>query len=213
MSGFPTVQAPTSIVESVLLDGADAQQEFWNPGSRTCRIRFLKTPFSQLDDFTVARKSMGLVVHQSSKKHGMYRLKCRKSKKLCTFKHKKLTGMYSLAAQAGCKSLEQIMQQWSADAPMHEDITAKRGVPIIEDKRRSNVIWVRAAVEKLLDLIDYEGRRFSISQIVSVLNDDNLKHRYRSSLDHNRKFTRGNIQAMIDKILPSQSDTQVCAYV
>ena len=146
---------------------------------------------------------MKLAIASSNKEKTSFRLKVmgpkqKKFKKLMAFSYKLSTMTYSRTSGNGVREIPEILRQWGKDVVVNKEKTI----------RQSNITWTRAGVRKVLEMFDAKGRRFSLSQMVTVLNEKESRHLWRHHLDVNRDLTKSNLQALLKKLFPATKDTQ-----
>ena len=155
--------------------------------------------------FLVCRTVMKLAVYSSNQAKTIYRLrvmgpKAHGFKKLCSFSFKKGTQTWSITQGRGARTISETLEQWEKEMPL-EGALEKR-------QRLEHVIWTHAGVCKVLSMVDINGRRFSLSQMVQVLNDKNTRDIFRHPKDRDRDITRSNVQALLKRLFPAENDTQ-----
>ena len=148
---------------------------------------------------------MGLATVSSNKEKTTIRFKVKGPKtgtfkKLCTYTYKTTKLTYSLTQGRNAPSLEAVMQQWEDDQPLAADGDHTRM------RRGDDIVWTQAGMRKVCDLLEPDqGRRFTLSQIVEVLNDPICLPSYVLKCP---KLTRSNVQALLKKLFPDTRDTQ-----
>ena len=111
---------------------------------------------------------------------------------------------FQRATGCGAHDVETILHEWNNQDPTRDD-----GGPIDATARRPDVFWTHAGVKLVLDMVDTKlHRRYTLSQIAEVLNREETAQIYKHPKDLGRVFTRGNIQALLNKYFPPDEDTQ-----
>ena len=155
-------------------------------------------------DFTDAVHKMGLVIGQSDHKKQRYRLRVRGRRDnrttLTTFRY--YSTEMAIVRTSGRNSipLEVVLSKWESLVPV-----TSPDQPEPESKRRPNVVWTHAAVEKVLDMIDLTKTnsrywcilaarfrspyvcsvccRYTLRQIAEQLNRKETEHLYKDPAD------------------------------